>query len=272
VGSCTNGTHYDPDCDLTKPVEITTAGRIGVAQAQFYLIKESGKFLRKSLPACHTSIIISPLTGTSIHHPTYIMDSSSSMNLDYMPIENNMTNGYGGDDNSDLNQIFESSQYGATSSNGMFAFGSGFTPNGMNIDGGMGGNFAQNAMFQAGSNQGQLEYQPQTSAFSFPQQQVDPSAIMRPNETQDSECSQESSEPSQQQGETGASKTKKTRRSKKKPLTKAQEEQKREEFLERNRVAVSPKSFIQYERLKRCVVLDPDIFWLLGLGREYLLP
>ena len=38
VGSLTNGTHNDPDCDLTKPVEITTAGRIVVAYAQFYLI------------------------------------------------------------------------------------------------------------------------------------------------------------------------------------------------------------------------------------------
>ena len=170
------------------------------------------------------------------------MDSTSSMNLDYMPIENNMTNGYEGDDNSDLNQIFESSLYGATSSNGRFAFGSGFTPNGMNIDGGMGDNFTSNGMFQTGPSHGQLEYQSLTSSFPFAQQQVDPSAIMRPNETQGSQRSQESSEPSQQQGEAWSSKPKKTRKSKKKPLTKAQEEQKREEFLERNRVAVSPES------------------------------
>ena len=172
------------------------------------------------------------------------MDSSTSINLDYMPIESSMTNGYEGDDNSDFNQIFESSLYGATSSNGMFAFGGGFTPNGMNIDGGMGGNFTSNGMFQTDPSHGQFEHQPPTSAFPFPQQRVDPSAIMRPNETQGSEHSQQSSEPSQQRGETWPPKPKKTRKSRKQPLTKAQEEQKREEFLERNRVAVSLKVFI----------------------------
>jgi hypothetical protein len=162
------------------------------------------------------------------------------MNYNYMSsMESNALNAYRGD-NDDLNKFFDMSQYDAPCSNGMYPFGSGFTPNGMNIDGGMGGNFAPNTVFQPGPNYGQPQYQPQAADFPFPEQPVDPAAIMT-NGTEGSESVRHKSEQSE---DVYVPKPKRTRRSKKKPLTEEQQEKKREEFLERNRVAVSPSRSI----------------------------
>jgi hypothetical protein len=180
------------------------------------------------------------------------MGSNSNMNFDFMSLDNNMNVYAGGND--DLDEILDS-QYPAPPNNSMFAFGSGFTPNGMMLDGGIGGNLPPNTIFEAGPNQGQLRYNTQSSGFPFPQQQVDPSAIMRPNGASGSESSQEPTEPSQQQKEAYIPKPKRTRQSKKKPLTQAQQEQKREEFLERNRIAAS-----KCRKRKQVCFFLPSIF------------
>ena len=150
------------------------------------------------------------------------------------PMEQNVLNGYRGD-NDDLDKFFDISQYDAPS-NGMFPSGTGFTPNGMNFNGVM-------ATFPpTPPGYGQLQYEAQTSGFPFPQQQVNPAAIMA-NGVQGSESSRANSqEQSQTSEEVYAPKPKRTRRSKKKPLSKEEAEKKREEFLERNRVAVSTNS------------------------------
>jgi len=153
---------------------------------------------------------------------------TNMVNLDYFPMENTgngyMSTGYHSGANADLDNIL----YSQTQGQSMFGedfrnFKTGLTPSGMNLDGGMGGTFTNNNnMFEA-------------PAFPFPAQQVNPSTIMRPEETSTSKAPKMF----QQQDEAVEPKPKRTRQSKKKPLTKAQEEAKREEFLERNRVAAS---------------------------------
>lgn len=141
-------------------------------------------------------------------------------------------NGYRGDNNDDLDKFFDISQYTAPS-NGMFPTGTGFAPLGMNFSGGM-------ATFPpTPPGYGQVQYDAQTSCFPFSEQQIDPAAIMS-NDVQGSESSPANSqEQSQTSEEVYVPKPKRTRRSKKKPLSQEEAEKKREEFLERNRVAAS---------------------------------
>ena len=190
------------------------------------------------------------------------------MNYFMEGMEGSAPNGYGDENNADLNDIFDDPQYGASNAsnpggmNEMYSFGSGLTPNNMSIDGGMtmGGSFAQNNMFRPGPSHGRL-YEPHTSGFQFPQE-LDSTAIMRPqsqslNGVEGSESSGAFANSQEQAGgmvfsqasdmsfdqseepEAFIPKPKRTRQSKKKPLTKEQQEAKREEFLERNRVAAS---------------------------------
>lgn len=193
----------------------------------------------------------------------------SNMNYFMKGMDVTVPNGYGDENNADLNDIFDNPQYGASNPsnaggmNEIYSFGSVLIPNGMNIDDGMTmeGSFAQNNMFQPGLSHGRLQYEPHTSGFAFPQQ-ADPAVIMRSqsqslNGIEGSEssrtfansqeqaggmaCSQASDETfgQSEEPETFIPKPKRTRQSKKKPLTKEQQEAKREELLERNRVAAS---------------------------------
>ena len=177
-------------------------------------------------------------------------------------------NGYGDENNADLNDIFDDPQYGASNlSNAggiyeMYSFGSGLTPNDMSIDGGMTmeGSFAHSNMLQPGPSHGRLHDEPHTSGFPFLEQQVDPAAITRVQSTNRLEGSESSltfansqeqaggmafsqasdvSYSQSEEPETFILKPKRTRQSKKKPLTEEQKEAKRKEFLERNRVAAS---------------------------------
>lgn len=169
------------------------------------------------------------------------------------------------DNNEDLSDILDANAFyfGATTTNPgkLFSIGSGLTPNGLNIDMGMmGGPHSQDNMFQQGPANELPQYRNQNTSFPFPNQQVDLATPMKPQSFsggEGSECSPASTASHEQAESNGYShgseasyahseqspvappKPKRTRRSKKKPLTKEQQEIKREEFLERNRVAAS---------------------------------
>jgi hypothetical protein len=145
-------------------------------------------------------------------------------------MEGNAANGFS-NDNADLDQCLFDNQPGvpfgsnAGDMNGMYPFG-GLVSNIMNVNGAMTvGGFSQNNMYQPDSNQIPLQYDPQSSGFPFAQQ---PAADMSYTQPQQPE-----------QTESPSPKQKRTRRSKKKAPTKEEADKKREEFLERNRVAAS---------------------------------
>jgi hypothetical protein len=189
------------------------------------------------------------------------------MYYDYMPaLEDSAMNGYGDENNRDLDSLLDFSggegtaavEHIPTATNSMFDFGGRLTPNGMNINGGMMiGTFAEN-MFPFSPNHG-LPHCNAISGFPFPQQ-VNPAAIMGPTQNgfQPSEDLQNFSnnqeqvsgmsyshssevavKQSEEPEEVVVPKPKRTRRSKKKKLTPEQEDKKRREFLERNRQAAS---------------------------------
>jgi hypothetical protein len=187
---------------------------------------------------------------------------SSTMNYDYMPaMDDAVMVGYGQESNNDLDQFFNFPQ--ADRAN--YALQGGlFTPNGMNINGGMMlGQFGQTTSFQFTPNNGLSQYDAGSMGFPFPQE-VDPAIIMASSQpvnsvqpsgalqdisngqggpsdmvfAQGSQASVErSTEP--EEATLPEPKRKRTRQSKKKKLTAEQEESKRKEFLERNRQAAS---------------------------------
>lgn len=156
-------------------------------------------------------------------------------NMNYSEFVNGM-GGMGGNirfsnDNADLDQCLFDNQSGAPlgsiadDMNGMYPFGE-LVPNIMNENGGMAvGDFTQNNMFQPNSSQAPPQYDPQSSGFPFAQQPATDITYTQPQQPQ--------------QTESPSPKQKRTRRSKKKAPTKEETEKKREEFLERNRVAAS---------------------------------
>lgn len=185
---------------------------------------------------------------------------TSTMNYEYMPgIDDSAMNGYGQESNNDLDQFFNFPQ--ADGSNYPLQGGL-FTPNGVNINGGMmQGPYAEKSLFQFSPNHGLIQYEPNSMEFPFPQE-VNPATIMGPSQPlngfQSSEGSQSVSNDQEQASDMAHSqgselpvkrsaesegvdipKPKRTRRSKKKKLTPEQEERKRKEFLERNRQAAS---------------------------------
>ena len=199
---------------------------------------------------------------------------ATHMNYDFMPgMADSSMSAYGGANNEDLDDILDLAQNGGQGElnsggmNNMFDFGSGgiFTPNGMNVNGGMmQGSVGNNNMLQpqssSSTNHGLPQYDLNSSGFPF-SVEVDPSIIMGSAQTvtgtqrsgtlpnfsdnygqlpstvfpRESTLSVKNS----QDPEEPVPKPKRTRQSKKKRLTPEQEEKKRKEFLERNRQAAS---------------------------------
>ena len=205
---------------------------------------------------------------------------TAPMNYDYMPSVDSSMNGYGSGINEDFDDLLDFTQAEGKAenhpgrTNNIFDFGGGaiYTPNSMNINGGMmTGYFSDNTMFQSRSdapslfaNYGLPYYDTTSSDYLLPgRPDVDSTIIMgdgtisggaqlsagllNVSDTQipgSVDYPQTSAEPIKhfQENEDGVApepKPKRTRRSKKKKLTPEQEEKKRKEFLERNRVAAS---------------------------------
>ncbi len=173
-------------------------------------------------------------------------------------IEGSTASGFGDQSNHDLDQYLNFHQPDGLAAqnpdgvNDMYLFRSGLTPNGMDIDGGVTQTaFEDNNLFPPGPSQSLLQYGLH-SGFPFPQ--INPATIMGPPQSltglHDSVLQNLSngkgnpggmtySQASEKPQEVQVSKPKRTRRSKKKQLSQDEQDRKRKEFLERNRVAAS---------------------------------